>query len=286
MAMNTRNLLVAGAAVGSALFLSAIGGRAQAATPLAWSIAGGNVNACKVGLQCTGDNRRKIEEVFNYGYSENNSLALSDPHFGSVSVTTAPGVGQYALPELKAVATGAPNFNGELSRTLAFADGVQRFRWDGGEGIDLAVSTFVGSLHFSNTGFGYVHAALNIIDSTLDDSAENGDYWYNSNAFRLGGAGADCNSPGAIAISSTGTITASQGETNLTLTPGCGQSTFHLDPGEDFFVWARLDVQHYGFGITDGGSTFSVALSPDVAPDIAQALARSLTVIPSYIPGG
>jgi hypothetical protein len=288
---STRAAILAAAVAATATFGLEIT-TVQAATPLAWSMAGGNLNACSFAGQCAGDNRRKLAEQFNFGHSQNNSLSLSDPTFGSLSVTTAPGEGQFALPVLKVTANGAANalggnnINGEYASTLAFADGVQRYRWNGAEAIDLAVSTFVGSLHFANTGLGYVQAELNIIDSTLDDSVANGDYWYFNNAFRLGSPRPTCGGPGAIALASTGTLTAAQGETNRTLTPTCGAATFRLDPGEEFFVWARLDLRHLGAGATDASHTFSVGLSPDLTPETVQALSGNLRVIPRYVPGG
>jgi hypothetical protein len=279
--MNSERLI---AGLATAFTLAAVT-PVEAATPLAWSLAGGNISACKAGTPCVaGNGRRIIHNVANYGYSENNGLDLAGGPFGRVEVTTSPGAGDFALPQLRAAAFGGAGAGNEFARSLAFSDAVQRYRWDGDAGIDLSTSLFVGSLHLSNTGTGRYHAALNIIDSTLDDSVANGDYWYYANSFLYGGASAGCSSPGAIASSDTGTVIAPFGESNVTLTPNCGASTFHLDPGEEFFVWARLDLLHFGSGATNALNTFKVELSPDTPDEVVQALSSSLTVLPTYSP--
>ena len=194
--------LVTGAA--SVAFAGILTTNALAATTLGWSIAGGSIYSCK--NACAGTDRTQLQSSWDTAYNHNASWSGLDPNYGSFAASATPGSGQFALPNLKAVATGANNYNGEYAHVFAFAQGVKRYRWTGSQGIDLAVDTFVGTLNYTNSAqFGSVFAALSILDSTVGANSSLGNQWYFNDPHIFGGNGRPfgCNLPGAIAHAQT-----------------------------------------------------------------------------------
>ena len=274
--------LVTGAA--SVAFAGILTTNALAATTLGWSLAGGSISSCK--NACAGTDQTRLQNSWDTAYNHNASWSGSDPNYGSFAASAAPGSGPFVLPDLKAVATGANNYNGEYSAVFAFAQGVKRYRWTGSQGIDLAVDTFVGTLNYTNSAqFGSAFAALSIVDSTVGANSNLGNQWYFNDPHIFGGNGRPfgCNLPGAIAHAQTAIMT-NQGSVSVNLAPTCGPATFHLDPGDDFFVWARMSLFSAGAGALDGSQGFSVALSPNLSAATLQSLNQNLRPISSTPP--
>jgi hypothetical protein len=52
-------------------------------------------------------------------------------------------------------------------------------------------------------------------------------------------------------------------------TQACGdEDTFLLDPGETFYVWARLSIVRSAGGATDASHTFNVNITPEAQADV------------------
>ena len=277
-----QSYLVTGAA--SVAFAGILTTSAFAATTLGWSIAGGSIHSCK--NACAGADHTVLQNTWDTAYNHNASWSGSDPHYGSFAASATPGSGSspFVLPALKAVATGANNYNGEYALVIAFSQGVKRYRWTGSESIDLGVDTFVGTLNYTNSGpgTGSAFAALSILDSTAGTSAAIGNAWYFNDPHLFGGNGRPfgCDLPAAIAHAQTAIMTTS-GSVSVALSPTCGPATFHLNPGDDFFVWARMSMFHFGPGATDGSQGFSVALSPTLPAATLRSLIQNLRPISS-----
>ena len=274
--------LVTGAA--SVAFAGILTTSALAATTLQWSIAGGTIQNCHT--DCNADNRTTLQNSNDYAFDHNAASSGSDANYGSFAASATPGSGQFAIPNLKAVATATKMYdaNGDFALVFAYAQGVQRFRWTGSQSIDLGVDTFVGTLNYTNSStiYGSAFAALSILDSTAGANTATANAWFfnDPDIFRGNGGPFGCSLSGAIAHAQTGVLT-SQGSGSVSLSPTCGPATFRLDPGDDFFVWARMSLFSIGGGATDASQGFSVALSPNLSAATLQSLSQNLRPISS-----
>jgi hypothetical protein len=93
---------------------------------------------------------------------------------------------------------------------------------------------------------------------------------------------ATCATWGAIAIGITG-FDLTKGAINSIVALTCVAPTFHLGPGEEFFVWARLYVLHAVTGYTDASNTLSVRLSPDLTPTELQTFPENVVLAPPLV---
>lgn len=206
------------------------------------------------------------------GFDHNATVSASLAGYGDSLASAAPANSYLGLPQLRASAVGeAAAFN------YGYALAYQAYTWNGANGIDLSVDTFIGHLDYSAVGAAgssLILASLAIIDSSLRGSRAVRDAWGTS-ATRFGAFSATCSTPGAIGLATTGVLT-TLGSVSATVSPTCGNATFHLDPGEEFFVQARLFVGHSGQGFTNALNTFAVEVSPDTPTDIRSALAQNL----------
>ena len=273
-----QSYLVTGAA--SVAFAGLLTTSALAASTLGWSIAGGSIHSCK--NACAGADHTVLQNTWDTAYNHNASWSGSDPHYGSFAASASPGAGPFVLPDLKAVATGN-NYNGKYALVIAYAQGVKRYRWTGSQGIDLGVDTFAGTFNYTNSGpgSGSAFAALSILDSRAITPVI-GNAWYFNDPHLFGGNGRPfgCSLPSAIAHAQTSIMTTS-GSVSVALSPTCGPATFHLDPGDDFYLWARMSMFHFGAGATDGSQGFSVALSPTLPAATLRSLIQNLRPIGS-----
>ena len=249
-----------------------------AAETLTWSHAFTAVGSCTA-LPCIqGSTLTNRDKDLQFGPGINASAESSHPTYGVANARAEPGVGpaQFDLPQLHADVTGL-NGGGAFAWNSALADGIQAYRWTGETGTDISVSSFAGALDFTNSaaGFGFVNASLAIISGVLRDNDALGDAWFRFDGDY--GFVSDCGTEGAIALGSTGRVE-TKGAVTAQVTPTCGASTFHVEPGEEFFVWARMMTFHASVGFTDASNTFSVGLSPDLSPEARLALTQNLVL--------
>jgi hypothetical protein len=174
-----------------------------------------------------------------------------------------------------------------FSRNYSFAQGATRLEWTGAA-IDLAVSDFVGTFHFTQTGgpfstsgFGEASASLAILTSAVGRNAL-GNTWFADDG--AGGFAADCSTEGAIAVGETGPIT-TLGTINRTVTASCGNPTFHLDTGDTFGIWARVFTFRENGGVTDASHSFNVGLSSGLSESQRAFLAANLVQVGIPEPG-
>ena len=62
----------------------------------------------------------------------------------------------------------------------------------------------------------------------------------------------------------------------MTVAPSCGAETFHLDTGDSFGLWARMETFEANGGFVDASHTFTVALNPDLRPETVALLQASI----------
>ena len=265
-------------AAAAAGMVAVTAGAAHSAEPLSWSFSSTGVGYCNSAtFACQtgpGGSLTFVSQGLQYDLGINASSSASDPTYGLAHSSAAPGDGLIALPELHADVTGGHGA-GDYSWNYAQAQGVQGFTWTG-DATDLNVSAFQATLEFTiggAQGYGEAGAAFAILSSAVEDRAV-GDLWYpaDGNAY---GFLAGCGTAGAIAVGETGAITG-LGAHSVTVMPTCGQSTFHVETGDNFYLWARLSTFHLNDGFTDASNTFSVNLSPDLSPETVQFLAANL----------
>lgn len=272
-----RTFILAGAAANAALLLSS--GTAHAADTLAWSLAATGVGSCSTTPCIEGTTLSFQDRDVEYALGINASKNSSHPVYGTAQASAEPGAGVFSLPQLHAAVT-AENGPGGFAYNYAIAHAVQGYRWDGLTGVDLGVDTFIGTVDFtaSTAGYSFVTAGIAIISGVLRDNDALGRLWYRPDGF--GDFTADCDTEGAIAIGSTGPDF-SRGSVTRVIAPTCGAATFHVEPGEEFFIWARLEAFHAGAGFTDAAHTFSVAINPDLPEEKLTLLTESLSIAPA-----
>jgi hypothetical protein len=275
--MSLRQLMLGG----GALLVSSLMGSspASAAGVLGWSHTATAVGVCTTTPCVEGSTLTyQIPEV-EQGVNMNATSSSSNATFGVANASTGVGAGEFDLPQLKGDVTThvAP---GGFGFSYAVMDGLQGYRWDGLTGIAMGVDTFRGFVDFTTSaeGFGYVNASIAIISGELRGTAL-GDAWYRFDSNY--GFVSDCSTQGAVALGSTG-VNTTKGGVSAVVSPSCGAETFWLNPGEEFFVWARMGVFHAGNGYTDASHTFSVQLSPDLSDDVRLALTQNLVVTPGF----
>ncbi len=248
---------------------------ASAAEPLVFSLAQGGAGPL---AQLNSGNPSLYAINTDRGFDRNATASADFVGFGYGQASAAPGAGDLGLPQVRASAVGAPDaFN------FGYAQAYQAYTWNGASGIDLNVSTFIGRLDYTAggaPGSSFVRASLAIIDGSLRGSQAIQDAWGTVGQF--GSFNATCGTPGAIGLGTTGTLT-SLGPVSTLVSPTCGVGTFHLEPGQEFFVQSRLFAGHFGGGYTDASHTFSVEISPDAPIEIQEALARNLSQSPGSL---
>lgn len=242
---------------------------------LGWSFSGTGVGHCQNGQPCgNGTGVTYDQQAFDYNNNHNATSTASTAARGTATGSANPGAGFLAAPELHAKTVGAPFSAGAYSWNYAEVQGVQGYTWTGAA-TDLALSAFTGVFDFTVSGpdYGQASAAFAILDHTVGEVQAEGDFWFKRDA-SYGFLGT-CSDAGAIAIAETGTIIGS-GAHSATLNPTCGASTFHLETGETFYLWARLEVFTAGLSTTDASHTFSIGLSPNASPDLVTLLSNNL----------
>jgi hypothetical protein len=261
---------------GCGLLLAA--GSANAAATLGFSYAATGVGHCTGGV-CAGHIIYSDQDS-QFGYLLNATAASSDPTWGVAHAAADPGAGPLALPELHSdVSAAVSHTSAGLPWDYSFSQGANRYEWMG-PSADIAVSDFVGFLSFTNTGgsfstsgFGEASASLAILTGAVGRNPL-GDTWFADDG--TGGFQADCSTAGAIGVGETGAIT-TIGSVSRTVTASCpGVTTFHLNPGDDFTIWARLFTFRENGGTTDASHTFAVGFAPGLSADTESFLVSNM----------
>jgi hypothetical protein len=297
--------LLAGASLAAAF-----GGSAFADENLTWSYATAQVGTCVTGTTCGQPNgvtvlKRESFQGSNVDYNNasvyrDDYSHLTSANYGMAWASAEAGEGTLGLPVLKAFAqggiTGSPPGPFTIAVNVATVLGVQGYTNTGSNGLLIPLSAFTGLVDYQNFGSaGTVGAGLAITTSAVLDPGVANQWWQpNTTAGSFGQFAGGCGTSGALAVGgATANMTAPTGSTQFlgVSTQACGDlDTFLLDPGETFYVWARLSVLRAAGGVTDASHTFNVNIAPeaqgaveDLLPSLALADGSNL-IVPTDAP--
>jgi hypothetical protein len=279
-------------------------GAAFADEELTWGYATATVANCVVGSTCGqpgGVNvlRREtfvetnMEDVGASVYRDDYSGAT--PHdYGMAWARAEAGEGTLGLPVLKAYALGGAsggatgNGGGPLTIAVNYAmvQAVQGYTNTGENALVIPLNAFTGLVDYQlfapPNNPGVVSAGLAITTSAILDPSVSQQWWQtDTRAGHFGQFAATCDTAGALALANPAP---QGGATNGSVqylpvsTSSCtGSDTFLLNPGESFYVWARLAVLRSSFGATDASHTFNINIAPEAQANI-EALLPSLSL--------
>lgn len=244
--------LLAVCSCAAAISFPAVG--ARAATPLPWS------NAFTAIRECSGSVCTDLEIVRDYGYDKDAAAFANLPGAGVAYGSSMAGTDALALPVMKAYTSAELGYS-----STTFVNPVQGYKWTGEIGVDIA---FSGVIDYLGSGPGFVTAGLAITDTSVRDPAI-GAPWVMATGD--GTFGTSCSTPGALALVNSGRQSVlganSFGiDTSEGVCPARG-ATFHVNPGDEFFVFARLLTFSYHGGEWDASHTFTVGLSPTLSEE-------------------
>lgn len=277
--MSVSKQMAAGLVAGSVVALTS--GAAMAENKANWSYARVDVGSCDLPSGCnTSHPAVDIARIVDQGFSHNSSASVSDPTRGSASAWVT--LDDFpSLPELHAIASGAPDAGGAKSWNPAFVEASVGFKWTGPT-MTIPLDTFVGTLKFSNTGtyFGSAIGAVAILDNSIEDPAI-GLLWTKDNG--MGGFAATCSTPGGESIQTTGAISA-KGLHQVALTSElCSTPALRLVHDQDFYFLSRLTTFVFGDEVSDASGTFSVDFKEGTSPDLVRLL-RSHVAPVGFVP--
>lgn len=240
---------------------------AAAATPLPWSSGYTAVRSC-LDAACVNTEDVEVNHIMGYDFDAN--AFASAAGLGSAYTSANAGVGDLALPVLRAYATST-----QQSTSSAFVQGVQGYRWSGSTGIDIA---FSGIVDFQGAGPGFVTAGLAIADTSVRDLSIGTQWAVGSND---GAFSATCATPGGIALVNSGRrYAAGANSFGIDTSNGSclpGSAVFHVEPGQEFFVFARLLAFGLADGTRDASHTFTIGLSPTLSEETQASIHQYLT---------
>lgn len=279
--------LLAGASLAAAF-----GSVAVADENMTWSYATAQVGTCVTGSTCgqpNGVTVLKRETFAGSNVDYNNASVyqadyshLTSANYGMAWASAEAGEGVLGLPVLKAFAagglTGSPPGPFTIAVNLATVLGVQGYTNTGANGLVIPLNAFTGLVDYQIFGSpGTVGAGLAITTSAVLDPAIANQWWQpNATPGSFGQFAGGCGTSGALAVGgATANMSGASGSTQFlgVSTQACGGAdTFLLDPGETFYVWARLSIVRSAGGITDVSHTFNVDIAPEAQDDVAAFL--------------
>jgi len=288
--------LVRQAFVGAALAGAMACAGAARADDLTWSYSSSRVSICQVG-SCepggfyvlgtstdSGSNQNSFSNVGAGSY-----IQYTNFNFGGAFSSAEGGDGPLSLPVLHAYASGTvataaqPPF---ISVNTSTVQGVQGFTNMGTSALVIPLSAFSGVVDYlmsgPTTNPGTISAGLAITTSAvLQEEVAN--LWFASDLQpgHFGQFAATCATTGALALGNPlPTVSNQSGGLNVATSSCTGQDTYLLQPGDSFYVWARLSVLRTAAGVTDASHTFNIEFSPEVAnaidPGLTEQLAQNL----------
>lgn len=294
--------LLAGVSFGGAL---AFGGAAFADDELTWSYATAQVGSCVVGVTCGQPGGVRVLDRETFASSNvdfNNASVYRDDYsgvtpydYGRAWASAQAGEGTLGLPVLKAYALGGASGGvtgvgtGPLTIAVNYAavQGVQGYTNTGASALLIPLNAFTGLVDYQlfapPNNPGLVSAGLAITTSAILDPAVSEQWWRSGAGIgSFGQFAATCDTPGALALGNPAPQAGATGGAVQYLpvtTSSCtGSDTFRLDPGETFYVWARLAVLRSAFGATDASHTFNVTIAPEAQANVEQNLLPSLSL--------
>jgi len=282
----------------------AFGSAAFADDELTWSYATAHVGNCVVGSTCgqpSGPNVLGRETFAGSNVDFNNASVYRDDYsaatpydYGMAFASAQAGEGTLGLPVLKAYALGGASGGatgigtGPLTIAVNYAavQGVQGYTNTGADALVIPLNAFTGLVDYqlfaSPSNPGLVSAGLAITTSAILDPAVAAQWWQaDTTAGHFGQFAATCDTPGALALAKPapqgGATDGSVQYLPVTTSSCTDNDTFVLDPGETFYVWARLAVLRAAFGATDASHTFNVTITPEALTDVEQNLLPNLS---------
>ena len=268
------------------------GGLARADT-LSWSLAYSQMSSCVWGTGCVG--ATLLGKDVEYDSSFNATSSMSIPSYGSAFSSAAPGSGGlFPLPELKALVTsnyvtGSGGAADTYSYVYTSTQGVQGFTWTGPAGIDIPIDAFIAQADYTSigspaSGTGGFSAAFALTDSAVE-AYDVGLQWYEYNVGpqMAGQFAADCDTTGALGLANPFMVGVSApGSGSIGLTPSSclgAQTTFHLDPGDTFYLWARMTAFYAGTGTIDATNSLNVSFNPLLSPEVRALMEANLAPV-------
>jgi hypothetical protein len=294
--------LLAGVSLAGAV---SFGGAAFADEDLTWSYATAHVGNCVTGSTCgTGapPNVLARETFAGSNVDFNNASVYRDDYtaatpydYGMAWASAEAGEGTLGLPVLKAYALGGASGGatgvgtGPLTIAVNYAavQGVQGYTNTGDNALVIPLNAFTGLVDYqlfaTANNPGMVSAGLAITTSAILDPTVSAQWWQPDTApGHFGQFAATCSTPGALALANPspqgGATDGSVQYLPVTTSSCTGSDTFLLDPGETFYVWARLAVLRAAFGATDASHTFNVTITPEAQANVEQNLLPSLSI--------
>jgi hypothetical protein len=256
---------LAGAVTLAAALSVAGAATASSGGTLGWSFAATGVGSCDLNGGCTPAHPPVyVDQHFQNVFGGNASSSSSDALRGLAHASADVGAGFMALPELHSDVTGGSTVNGAYSWNYSLVQGAIGYTWTGNP-VDLAINTFVGALDYTNSaaGVGLASASFAILNDAARDPAV-ANLWFPGDGQY--GFAANCSTAGAVAVVNTG-FNFTKGHVSTTLAPTCGSPTFHLDTGDEFFFWARLETFEAVDGFVNASHTFKISLNPDLTTE-------------------
>lgn len=255
---------------------------------LGWSYANAAVGTCSIGgAGCTpasGHPPVYPHIQIDQGFNHNSVAADTDPALGASvasanlgTSTFSAGGASFVAPQLHAFSSGSIPANVfPHSWNYAFTEGVEGYLWNGPDTV-ISLSTFAGTLHLTSNEQTYGQFAASF--ALLSDAADGqGPVW---SATNNGLFTANCASPGAGGISTTGIVPTGTGAKTInaaTLQKCSG--TFELQTGHQFYIWSQLEVFDLGGGFIDASQTFSVDFAVNVDAGLKTLITQNAVVVP------
>jgi hypothetical protein len=292
---NRIQCLLAGAAFGGVLLAAGSAGAAE----LSWSYATASVSQCSVGFCATPGAQTVLrQETFSGANTDINASVYADDYspsvtpynYGMAFASAEGGEGDLSLPQLHAYAqTNFVPATDPDSLGIAFATalGVQGFTNSTDSALVIPLDAFEGVVDYQMfgpaNGTGVIGAALALTTDAINDPFV-ATQWFQPNTTpgMAGQFAANCGTTGALAMSSSPSVSVNgptaRSYLTVSATSCIGQNDFVLQPGDTFYMWARLTVGRATFGVTDAANTFNIQFSPEASPELQQTLAQSLFV--------
>ena len=287
-----RSSVVLGAAVlGMALGVAA---SSRAAEEPVWSLSYAGVSGSNYcggpGVPCP-QNLTKLGQDLEMRFGDS-SASMSASSYGGLtgganlgtafaSAGVGDGVGpqQLVLPELKAFAEATllpapvPGPGGTplgFGWNYAYAQAVTALKWTEDVPAVIPLNTFIAEYDYASTGpaqNGYVLAGFALTTNAIIGNNAIGGMWHDyglaADGSRLNAFSATCGTPGALAIANSSRILpAATGSVSLGITTSCVGSQLVLNPGDELYFWAKLDVFRASAGTTDASHTLNVTFNP------------------------
>lgn len=269
---------------------------AARADDLTWSYSSSRVSICQVGT-CSPDGIIVLGRSTDSGSNQNSASGVgagsyvqyTNFNFGTAFSSAEAGEGALSLPVLHAYASGAVTPGVQppyISVNTSTVMGVQGFTNTGTAALAIPLNAFSGVVDYvmigPSTNPGTITAGLAITTSAvLDDEIANLWFASDSQAGHFGQFAATCATAGALALGNPlPTVSSQSGGVGVTTSSCTGQDTYLLQPGDSFYIWARLSVLRSAAGVTDASHTFNIEFSPEIAnavdPGLTDQLAQNL----------